>query len=245
MVHDVIIRGLYDQDRQRDVLGMQEQDMQLDALIKLLEAKEIGKKTQASILGETGASISRYKRDKNPSRADDQNKPGKCHYCGRAGHGTNENGRISKANREANCPAFAATYNKCSLTGHFSAVCRKRTPQKWGKADKLSSTPFSGYNEKMTTKSEDSASATDRSVYEEMCGASIPQPCGTPADGARACDGDTNVKTMATEEMAHITSIGSRGSTKCYNEVVIESQQFNKLRGWIERPVKGQPTTTL
>ena len=85
MVRDVIIRGLYDQDTQRDVLGMQEQDMQLDALIKLLEAKEIGKKTQTSILGETGASISRYKRDKNPSRADDQNKPGKCHYCGRAG----------------------------------------------------------------------------------------------------------------------------------------------------------------
>ena len=62
-------------------------------------------------------------------------------------------------------------------------------------------------------------------------------------DGTRACGGDTNVKTMATEEMAHITS--SRGSTKCYNEVVIESQQFNKLRGWIERPVKGQPTITL
>ena len=42
--------------------------MQLDALIKLLEAKDIGKKTQASILGETGASISRYKRDKTHQR---------------------------------------------------------------------------------------------------------------------------------------------------------------------------------
>ena len=111
MVRDVIIRGLYDQDAQRDVLGMQEQDMQLDALIKLLEAKEIGKKTQASILGETGASVSRYKRDKNPAKA---------------------------------------TCNKCSLTGHFSAVCRKRTPQKWGKADNLGSITNSGYNEKMT-----------------------------------------------------------------------------------------------
>ena len=153
MVRDVIIRGLYDQDTQRDVLGMQEQDMQLDALIKLLEAKEIGKKTQASILGETGASISRYKRDKNPSKA---------------------------------------TCNKCSLTGHFSAVCRKRTPQKWGKADNLGSTPNSGYNEKMTPKSENSASATDRSmhsVYEEMCGASVSQPCGISASGARAYGG--------------------------------------------------------
>ena len=245
MVRDVIIRGLYDQDTQRDVLGMQEQDMQLDALIKLLEAKEIGKKTQASILGETGASISRYKRDKNPSKADDQNKSGKCHYCGRAGHGTNENGCISKDNREANCPAFSATCNKCSLMGHFSAVGRKRTPQKWGKADKLGSTPNSGYNEKMTSDSEDSASATDRSVYEEMCGASVSQPCEIPAGEARAYCGDTNVKTMAIEEMAHITSIGSCGSSRCYNEVVIESQQFNKLRGWIERPVKGQPTITL
>ena len=114
--------------------------MQLDALIKLLEAKEIGKKTQASIIGEIGASISRYKRDKNPSRADDQKKPGKCHYCCRAGHGTNENGRISKANREVNCPAFTTTCNKCSLTWHFSAVCRKRAHQKWGKADNLGST---------------------------------------------------------------------------------------------------------
>ena len=248
MVRDVIIRGLYDQDTQRDVLGMQEQDMQLDALIKLLEAKEIGKKTQASILGETGASISRYKRDKYPSKADDQNKPGKCHYCGRAGHGTNENGRISKANREVNCPAFTATCNKCSLTGHFSAVCRKRTPQKWGKADNLGSTPNSGYNEKMTPKSENSASTTDRSmhsVYEEMCGASVSQPCGISASGACAYGGDTNVKTMAIEEMAHITSIGSSGRSKCYKEVVIESQQFNKLRGWIERPVQGQPTITL
>ena len=45
---------------------MQEQDIQLNALIKLFEAQEIGKNTQASILGEAGASISRYKRDKNP-----------------------------------------------------------------------------------------------------------------------------------------------------------------------------------
>ena len=43
----------------------------------------------------------------------------------------------------------------------------------------------------------------------------------------------------------HITSIGCRGSIKCYSEVVIESQQFNKLRGWIEILVKGQSTITL
>ena len=189
MVRDVIIRGLYDQDTQRDVLGMQEQDMKLDALITLLEAMEVGKKTQASILGENDASISRYKWDNNPLKADDQNKPGKCHYCGRAGHGTNENGRISKANREANYPACTAICNKCSLTGHFSAVCRIRTPQKWDKADNLGSTHNYGFNEKMTPKSENSASTTDRSmhsVYEEMCGASVSKPCGISAGGARA-----------------------------------------------------------
>ena len=79
----------------------------------------------------------------------------------------------------------------------------------------------------MTLKSENSASATDRSmhsVYEEMCGASVSRPCGISAGGARACVGDTNLKTMAIDEMAHITSIGSRGRSKCYNEVVIESQ---------------------
>ena len=157
-------------------------------------------------------------------------------------------GPISKANREANCPAFTATCNKCSLTGHFSAVCRKRVPQKWGKADNLGSTPNSGYSEKMTPKSENSASATDRSmhsVYEEMCGASVSQHCGISAGGAHVCGGDTNVKTMAVEYMAHITSIGSRGRNTRYKEFVIESQQFNTLRGGIEGPVQGQPTITL
>ena len=81
------------------------------------------------------------------------------------------------------------------------------------------------------------------SVYEEMCGASVSQPCGISAGGACACGGDTDVKTMAIDEMAHITSIGSRGRSKCYKEVVIESQQFNKLRIWIERPVEGLTIT--
>ena len=91
MVRDVIIRGLYDQDTQRDVLGMQEQDMQLDALIKLLEARRhMHPSSVRPALAYPGT---------NGTKADDQSKPGKCHYCGRAGHGTNENGRISKANR--------------------------------------------------------------------------------------------------------------------------------------------------
>ena len=80
-------------------------------------------------------------------------------------------------------------------------------PQKWDKADNLSSTPTSGYNEKMTPKSDNSASATDRSmhsVYEECAG----QHCGTSAGGAHACGGDSNVKTMAIEEMALMMMLG-------------------------------------
>ncbi|RDH89254.1 MAG: hypothetical protein DIZ77_16200 [endosymbiont of Seepiophila jonesi] len=262
MVRDVIIRGLYDQDTQREVLGMQEQDMELDALIKLLEAKEIGKKTQASILGDTGAGISRYKRDKNPSQIDNQNRHFKCHYCGRTGHGTNTNGRTSKANREANCPAFNATCNKCSLTGHFSAVCRKQTPRKSDKIDKPGSPPKSGNMEMKTLKLDDTEGAADRSmpsVYEEMCEAKDSHSCDTRAgraragssqpsgtrSGSRAGGRENNGETDDIEEIGLVTSIASRGSNKCGKEVVIESQQFNRLRGWIERPVKGQPTVTL
>ena len=47
---------------------------------------------------------------------------------------------------------------------YFSAECRKLTPQKSDTTDKLGSKHKLGYNETMTPESDDSASATDRSM---------------------------------------------------------------------------------
>ena len=64
IVRDIIIRNLYDQDIQREILGQQDQQMELEQLIKLIEAKETGKRTQADILGQTAGAMSAYKRDR-------------------------------------------------------------------------------------------------------------------------------------------------------------------------------------
>jgi hypothetical protein len=62
IVHDIIVHGLHDQDHQWEVLGDQDQDMSLDAILKLLETKEMGQKIQASILGKTGGLASPHTR---------------------------------------------------------------------------------------------------------------------------------------------------------------------------------------
>jgi hypothetical protein len=54
IVQYIIICSLDDQDQQQEILGHQDQDMSLDNILTLLEWKETGQKTQASILGETG-----------------------------------------------------------------------------------------------------------------------------------------------------------------------------------------------
>ena len=66
MVRDNLVRGLYDQDIQREILGLEDQTMDLNNLLKLLEAKEAGRRTQATILGRgaTAAAASSYKREK-------------------------------------------------------------------------------------------------------------------------------------------------------------------------------------
>ena len=97
-VRDVLARGLADNDIQIDLLGDPNQDMPLDQMVKLIEAKETGKESALQLSGNHSANALRstYKRNgTTTNRADNQNSGSNaqpnngaiCGWCGRKGHG--------------------------------------------------------------------------------------------------------------------------------------------------------------
>ena len=79
--------------------------MDLEDLLKLLEAKEAGRRTQASILSR-GASAAASSYKQNEKKAHTSNIE-TCNYCGRTGHGKNNaRGITTVQNRRQNCSAF-------------------------------------------------------------------------------------------------------------------------------------------
>jgi hypothetical protein len=79
---------MYDQDHQLEILGQEDQDMALEPLLKLVEAKEIGCKTHVSILGEMGGTgNSSYKTLKNLGKQ--PNKSVKCRFCSKMRNASN------------------------------------------------------------------------------------------------------------------------------------------------------------
>ena len=91
MVRDALIRGLDDSDIQQDVLGHNDQDMTPEDTIKLIEAKEAGKRSQATLKNPSAATVSSYKQ------ADQEHHVVKCRICGKPGHG---DGRDTQARKE-------------------------------------------------------------------------------------------------------------------------------------------------
>ena len=83
MIRDVLIRGLCDHDIQQDILGQQDQNMELEKIIALIEAKEAGKRSQTSIMTEGAHVVSQYHKTKsNPTekRQPQENKT-TCERC--------------------------------------------------------------------------------------------------------------------------------------------------------------------
>ena len=62
MVWHALIKGLGDSDIQQDVLGHNDQDMNLEDTIKFIEAKEAGKRSQATLQNPGAAALSSYKQ---------------------------------------------------------------------------------------------------------------------------------------------------------------------------------------
>ena len=125
LIKDSIIRGIYDQDIQLEILGHQNQELSLESLIKFIEAKESGKRSanrlqhnQDSVAKQNttpiAAATSSYRQSMKP-----------CGYCGnKINHG------VTLKEREQKCPAAKHMCRKCNVNGHFEKVCRRSLKKK-------------------------------------------------------------------------------------------------------------------
>jgi hypothetical protein len=130
IVCDTLIRGLDDPDIRQDIMGHENQDLNLEAVLKLVEAKEFGKRSEASLAGTEGAhAFSNYKtiRAGVPGNSrSTQNVNGRCTYCGEPNHDGGNTTRF----RRTQCKAFGETCKNCGVPNHFSKVCTQRKNSK-------------------------------------------------------------------------------------------------------------------
>ena len=132
MVRDCLIRGLEDEDIRLEILGQHNQDMTLDQVIQIADAKESGKRS-AHMLHEgapvtpIAAAVSTY-RKQSATRPQHQNKQRdappsttlRCGNCGNQGHSS------LKDQRRVHCPAWKHRCTICRIPNHFESVCRRR-----------------------------------------------------------------------------------------------------------------------
>ena len=118
ILRDVLIRGIADQEIQMEVLGDTNQDPTFEEALRIIEAKEAGKRSATSLSDSNGAQAMRstYKREQRPSLPDEH-----CGYCGLTGHGKKSPPKI----RQQKCPAFGHRCQKCKIEHHYESVCRR------------------------------------------------------------------------------------------------------------------------
>jgi hypothetical protein len=131
ILRDVLTRGLEDPEIQLDLLGNKNQDMTLEQVFQLVEAKEAGKRSASRLHDSQGAEAaagSTYRRRKNTAyqehKKTDSNEL--CSYCGKKGHGKNSSPNI----RKKECPAYGHTCKHCSRENHYESVCRSKNKHK-------------------------------------------------------------------------------------------------------------------
>ena len=229
IVRDIIIRNIYDQDIQREILGHENQQMLLEPLIKLIEAKETGKRTQANLLGQNAAAaaMSTYKKDRRQEKVHRHGQSHNCGYCGEPGHGRNDGpGRLTMQHRKDKCPAFSTTCSSCNRKGHFTNMCRtKPAPKK----------PADSAGAVRASTDEDEAGALESfsSAFAEMCAVSETEPNATPHEGPEPVSDINDV------------AVGLSTLTAKKNPISIDAQHYDGLKGWINKPPSSHPTITL
>ena len=95
--------------------------MTLEDTIKIIEAKEAGKRSQATLQNPSAATVSSYKQ------ADQEQHVVKCRNCGKPGHG---DGHDTQARKEK-CKAWDKFCSKSDKKKHFANLCRSK-PKKIG-----------------------------------------------------------------------------------------------------------------
>ena len=244
MVRDTLIRNLYDQDIQREVLGLEDQDMSLDALVKLIEAKEAGKRTQANILGQGAGAMSQYRKTQRDQKT---KQPVKCGYYGETGHGHNKGpGRLTMQIRREKCPAFSATCDNCSRKGHFTSMCR--TEQK--------PPPATPANKKNSDEEASVIEESNVSVYPEMCAAEVSD--GNTNSSKRKKKRGKKVRPKIAKQKMNTPELKQDNPRQQENDEVglatldgqdqtipIDSKQYDHIKGWIDKAPNKHPSVSL
>ena len=122
-----IIKGLADEEIRKQVLGVVD-EMNLDATVRFVEAKESGRKA-GKYLDSSEAEVSKvtgYKAHLKEQQLAERVKAEdevKCRFCGKRGHGGSPNFAVKKEK----CSAFDKRCNTCGKIGHFSKTkaCRQ------------------------------------------------------------------------------------------------------------------------
>ena len=91
--------------------------MTLEDTIKFIEAKEAGKRSQATLQNPRATTVSSYKQ------TDKDQHVVKCRKCGKPGHG---DGHDTQARKEK-CKAWDKICLKCDKRNHFANVCRSKS----------------------------------------------------------------------------------------------------------------------
>ena len=132
IIHDSLIRGIYDEDIRLDVLGQPKlAEQTLEETMCLIEAKESGKRSAGKLLlnnnepASSAAATSSYRRQEKSHlqarrAAANQGQSDSCGYCGQS-HAVNS----TRKERMKTCPAYNHTCTKCGLFHHLENVCRR------------------------------------------------------------------------------------------------------------------------
>lgn len=194
MVRDALIRGISDDDIRLEIVGQPRQDMTLDEVLQLAEARESGRRSAGQLLAGytptvSTSAASSYRRNKgsqqNLSKTPQNqiNSSAACRYCGQSGHSN------SFKVRQKQCPAFKHTCTKCGIRNHHENMCRRHeekslTSSKAIQEDAAGSA-FEGYDEFCTVEAEPPMAANaillDHHIYDDIAKAwqrrsSDPQP---------------------------------------------------------------------
>ena len=119
-IYHCLVKGLADMDIRNQVMG-EVQEMNLDTLVKFVEAKESGRKAGRYLdSGEVEVNkVTGYRLSQREQMLADRgtiDTEAKCKFCGKKGHGNSPNFDMKKEK----CPAFDKKCNTCGKIGHFS-----------------------------------------------------------------------------------------------------------------------------
>jgi len=145
ILRDVLARGIVDDEIQLDLISDQNQKMKIEEMIRFVEARESGKRSESRLLEtpSVNAASSMYSRNKQHevrtrgghdrgrgghNRGHNRRFEVKCYRCGYDGH----------IQTDSKCPARDKTCNKCSGIGHFSSMCKTKPANNMNKVRTVS-----------------------------------------------------------------------------------------------------------